>query len=136
MPYEVATSMLTAPGAKLTNRMRKVFRDARSKVFVSTLEKKPIEAKVTAKMSQKTYLQLQKIYRRAVARRQGLQDRFIRLEAMEPPNAAGKAERTVFEARKQEGLALLNIAAAGQDMVIEAAESALTARAPKGADRV
>lgn len=128
MPPEVATAFLSTPGAHITNRMRKVYRAARAKVFVSTLEKKPLEVKLTGSMSHKTHLQLHKILRRARTRRWGLQKRYEVVQAMTPPDGCNEA---AFQRKQKQTLAALDIAAAGEDILIEASESALAGRLEK-----
>ena len=49
MPREVATEMLCAPGARITNRMRKNFQHARQKEFASELVRKPVGEKIRSR---------------------------------------------------------------------------------------
>lgn len=77
-PVEVATQMLCAPLAKLSNRERKVFSAARAKQFCSTLKPKPIEEKLNQKFQRATAQQLQKWLRRANNNRSEVQKAYIR----------------------------------------------------------
>lgn len=76
MPAQVATELLANPKARLTARMRKTCWDARSKFFVATQQRKPLERKLDAKLSRATWEQLSRWLRRA-------EHRFLRLKKLE-----------------------------------------------------
>lgn len=79
MPREVAREMLLAPGARITNRERKMFRAALEDRYEFTRTRKPVEQKVAAKLAKATLAQLAKWLRRAVARRQEVQRAYVLL---------------------------------------------------------
>jgi hypothetical protein len=85
MPEPVATEMLSAPKAKLSNRMRKVCRAARERRIISP-KTEPISAEVTLtrKCRAATFDQLCKWNRRAIARRAAVQRAFVLLQRRDP----------------------------------------------------
>ena len=73
MPREVATEMLCAPKAKMTNRERKECQRARELRFESTREKKPVTTKMANRFFGASLAQLGKWNHRAVTRRHDVQ---------------------------------------------------------------
>src|SRR3954465_12662486 len=107
MPNEVATSLLTEPRAKLSNRMRKNARSAREKVFPSVspiinttniddpenplaqytgIEPKSAEARLVEKSKRATWAQLHKWSQRCKGRRMAVQGKYVKIEAEKPKN--------------------------------------------------
>lgn len=78
MPREVAIEMLTRPKVQIGNRERKMFRDALTKHFTSTLEQKPREVKLAFKLQHSTWAQLNKWLKRTTARYYTMQKRYSR----------------------------------------------------------
>ncbi len=76
MPVEVATEMLCAPKARMTNRERKECFRARERHFVSTLVAKPAEAKRSRFISSRNFSQLLTLQRRGNAKRAELERGF------------------------------------------------------------
>lgn len=97
MPVEVATSMLTAPKAKLSNAMRKTCQRARQRVFASTdtfirragaeelihaarTGTRTWDEKLVAKLREKSWKQLNLWLARCIKRRFMLQRAYIKLQ--------------------------------------------------------
>lgn len=85
MPCSVATDMLCAPGIRQTARERKNYQAARDKVFISTLQRKPVEERITARMKRSTWLQLDKWLNRVKRKREDHQREYLRLPSRKLP---------------------------------------------------
>ncbi len=68
MPVEVATEMLCAPKARMTNRERKECFRARERHFVSTRTARPVDERRHRFILGRNYAQLVKLERRGLAR--------------------------------------------------------------------
>jgi hypothetical protein len=87
MPKEVATEMLCAPKARLTNRERKACMAARETRYTSTREPISKDAKVATKLKGATWLQLFIWNKRATNRRDALQRAYkLAQRTLEKPN--------------------------------------------------
>jgi len=118
MPRQVATEMLSDPRVRMTNRMRKTFRDARARHFVSTREKTPILSKLAAKLKLRSFQALTKWLARANVRRAAGQRAYLR---------AG--EDTTLAAPVREALlALLEVKVAEIDLLIDGLETEILSR--------
>lgn len=76
MPAQVAIEMLTGPKVRLTGRERRMFRDALVTYYLSDLEKKPTEVKLTFKLQHSTFAQINKWLKRVSARYADMQRRY------------------------------------------------------------
>ena len=83
MPYEVATSMLTKPGARLSGKERRMYQRAREIHHVSTLEPKTAETRAEEKMAAATWAQLRNWHARLPNRRRTLQNLFYKIKDRE-----------------------------------------------------
>lgn len=141
MPREVATSMLTAPRARLTARMRKVCSAARETVYPSEspiyyqqfssdagdvfrrcyTEREPVEVetKTARRFKSASILQLGKWQSRAIKRRAVVQRAYLAV-----PNSDVPAFQARFDAARQT-LALL---ATKLDIIRDCAEDEINAR--------
>jgi hypothetical protein len=151
MPVEVATSMLTTPKVKLTNRMRKQCMAARSKVFSSERPlvvadgeyarrtdyiepEKRAEAKLAKKIGEKNLRQLRNIAVRCAARRVTVQRQYEKLQAKAAPEGMNEVNQQIFESRRQMGLALLSVTADRLDQTRDAAEAEIARRCSSALD--
>lgn len=128
MPKQVATAMLAAPKAKMSNRMRKVCALARETVFPSTTPLTrcakdghlyPLDMPVLSspnKLAGITYSKLSRMLWRAVSRRSVIQRRYTLLVA------------TGAELSKPKTLAMLRAIAAQLDSIFEAVSDELARR--------
>jgi len=116
MPKEVATEMLCSGWHRQTNRERKMFRDARQKVFVSEQERKPLAEKLARKAKDRPLQWLGREIQRAAKHRRGVQRKYESLMRLEQTPVV---ERFV---------AALNLRAGHLDMVLDALESEINAR--------
>jgi len=80
IPVEVANSMLTTPGVKLTSRMRKNCMASRETVFVSTREPKTFEIRLAKAAQAASASQLLKWARRVVIERGEVTRDYYRLK--------------------------------------------------------
>lgn len=132
MPYEVATSMLTTPGVKLTNRMRKNCLASRSRFFVPTEPAKPIGDKLQSKFAGKTWLQLHTIFNRATAKRCEAQKEYEKVKNQPVPKFKAGMEKqgeAAFEQLRKTRMNLLDLVAAKQELIIDLAEEEIAKRA-------
>ena len=113
MPVEVATALLTDPKARMTNRMRKVCRMAREVCYASEAERKPIEAKLRARMHDKPIDRLDRLAHRTGAKRRGLQHKY---EAAKRLQEKQNKPNPVIDRL----IAMLDLRVAYLDMVTEA----------------
>lgn len=140
MPYEIATSMLTKPGVKMSNRMRKNCMAARQLVYTSSKPfvrppggkyeyhgahtVKSLETKITERMTAAKWLQLHKWLRRTNALRMQVQAAYLKLIAA-PPLEGDSLKKTTFYNRAK---AALELRAAQLDVIIDAAMSEIENR--------
>lgn len=89
MPKEVATDMLCA-NIPLSNRQRKIFRDARAKIFVSEQQPKLWTERVARKMAEASITQLSKWRGRILKRRRGVQNAYQKVQGQEDSSAKEK----------------------------------------------
>lgn len=155
MPHEVATSMLTTPKTKLTNRMRKNCLSARCKVFTSETpllrpdpEKgyhvasplkqppKTLDDKLLAKLSQKNGLQLLNILARAKKRRARIQKQWVKLDDSKPKEGLPEGALKLWEKQKVLGLQLLDAAANRLEVEADTAEAVLAKRQGRKVEQV
>ena len=148
MPIAVATAFLTEPKARITNRHRKLCKQAREKVFLSTspivrvranaeidefafhytgIEPKTVEHKLVAKAKRATLKQLDKWRGRCGTRRAQVQSQYQKLteEPITEPNAAFKQKL------QQRALELLSLRAALLDLAWDIFDTEISERAAR-----
>lgn len=76
IPSQVAIEMLCRPLVHMSSRERRVFRNALETHFVSTLEQKPREEKLTFKLKNSSWAQLNKWLKRTNTRYFNMQKRY------------------------------------------------------------
>lgn len=153
VPYEYATALLVGPKNKLSNKARKRFRAARARVIEThgqpvhqvgrrdyplyvidpEFKRKSGEAKMTAKLAQKSLTQLRNIMHRATTHRRSLQREYERLQSRECPAGANEKNKKIFALKKAQGLQLLNLAADALDLRLEFALLEVQKRVAKAA---
>jgi hypothetical protein len=124
MPREVAAELLATSGTHLSNTVRKNCLDAMSKHWVSTLERKPLEAKLPKKFAAATGAQLTKWSRRVVARRKQVQAAYEFCVAELAKEGIKRRQQLWFERQK----AALDFTASQLDAVRDALEYEIDTR--------
>jgi hypothetical protein len=120
MPEQVATDLLCTL-ERLTNQQRKIYQDARVRVFQAVETRKPVEVKLASRMTTAKLSQLGKWISRTAKRRRGLQRKYE--VAIKLPE-----ETTKQQLLKQRLVAGLDVMAARMDLVVDAIQNELDGR--------
>lgn len=128
MPSEVATEMLCAPKAKLTNRERKNFNDARQTVFESQL--RPIDAnqKMSVWLQSRSWMQIHQALGR-VEKARAIAHRHLAFFQKKSTNLDSREkEQSLMLALLERQMAMLDVHIAGLNSTRELLQNEISRR--------
>lgn len=134
VPREVAVEMLSRPLVRMSSRDRRMFRKSLEAQFVSTLEKKPREAKLEFKLKNSSWAQLNKWLKRTTVRYAQMQSRYSKLAA----KVAGYNDNTPEKIMGERSLAAAQLVIGNVGQALECLETEVELRAAlaSAADRI